>query len=178
MTDLRSASPETQTTFTVPGLDRTDGDTAVSALEPRLVSLLDLGLTLKHIHWNVVGPTFIAVHQMLDPQYAAVADMADEIAERIAALGGSPNGLPGHLVEARTWNDYPVTGRAIVETHLEALDDVYSGVISDHRDVQARLSAADPVTEDLIISQIRALEQFQWFVRAHLERPDGSLGRG
>jgi len=54
MTDLRSASPETQTTFTVPGLDRTDGDTAVSALEPRLVSLLDLGLTLKHIHWNVV----------------------------------------------------------------------------------------------------------------------------
>ena len=26
-------------------------------LQQRLVALIDLELTLKHIHWNVVGPT-------------------------------------------------------------------------------------------------------------------------
>ena len=35
-------------------------------LQQRLISLIDLSLTLKHIHWNVVGPGFMAVHQMLD----------------------------------------------------------------------------------------------------------------
>lgn len=57
-------------------------------------ALNDLALTLKHIHWNVVGPHFIAVHTMLDPQVVAVREMADETAERIATLGVAPLGTP------------------------------------------------------------------------------------
>jgi starvation-inducible DNA-binding protein len=44
------------------------------------------------VHWNVVGPNFIAVYIMLDPQVGAVRAMVDDIAERIAILGGSPLG--------------------------------------------------------------------------------------
>ncbi len=33
----------------------------------------------------------------------------------------------------------------------------------------------DPVTEDLLIEHLRGLEQFQWFVRAHLESSSGAL---
>jgi hypothetical protein len=64
-------------------------------LQERLDALNDLTLTLKHIHWNVVGPHFIAVHTMLDPQYEAVSEMVDEVAERMATLGGAPQGTPG-----------------------------------------------------------------------------------
>ena len=39
-----------------------------------MTALLDLQLTLKHIHWNVVGPTFIGVHEMLDPQVDGVRE--------------------------------------------------------------------------------------------------------
>ena len=70
--------------FTVPGMDADDAGQVCDLLQRRLVSLIDLQLTLKHIHWNVVGPTFIGVHEMLDPQVAGVQQMVDDTAERIA----------------------------------------------------------------------------------------------
>ena len=73
----------------------------IDILQDRLDSLNDLALALKHVHWNVVGPQFIAVHTMLDPQVEAARPMADQTAERIAALGGSPSGTPGALVARR-----------------------------------------------------------------------------
>lgn len=170
-------APTSTPKYTVPGLDRTQGAEAAEILSDRLVSLVDLTLTLKHIHWNVVGPTFIGVHEMLDPQYDGVSTMVDDLAERIATLGGEPNGLPGHLVSTRRWDDY-AHGRAQVPVHLRELDRVYAGVISDHRRALGQLADIDPVSEDVLISQTADLEQYQWFVRAHLESTDGSIDLG
>jgi starvation-inducible DNA-binding protein len=161
-------------TYTVPGVKPDDANTVIPILQDRLNALNDLALTLKHIHWNVVGPNFIAVHTMLDPQVDAVRLMVDALAERIATLGGSPIGTPGALVSARSWDDYSI-GRADALDHLAALDLVYSGVIEDHRDAIEKTDEPDPVTQDLLIAQSGALEQFHWFVRAHLERSDGTL---
>jgi starvation-inducible DNA-binding protein len=162
--------------YTVPGLDRADAAEVADLLQDRLLALIDLTLTLKHIHWNVVGPTFISVHEMLDPQYAGVSAMVDDVAERIATLGSEPNGLPGYLVATRRWEDYPHR-RAQVPVHLRELDSVYLGVITDNRSAIARLGELDPMSEDLLVGQTRDLEMYQWFVRAHLESTDGSLER-
>ena len=115
--------------FTVPGMDETTANRVISTLDNRMVALLDLALTLKHVHWNVVGPNFISVHEMLDPQ---------------------------------------------VE-HLGALDLVYNGVNSDHRKALIEMGELDPVSEDMLIGQLIEMEQFQWFIRAHLESSDGDL---
>ena len=160
--------------FTIPGLSRQASTKTVTLLQDRLVALIDLQLTLKHIHWNVVGPTFIGVHQMLDPQVEAVQGMVDATAERIATMGASPNGLAGNLVEQRTWDDYSL-GRATVMQHLGALDLAYAGVVEGHRDAIDKTESLDPVTQDLLIEQSEDLEQFHWFVRAHLENADGVL---
>ena len=160
--------------FTVPGMKPDDGAAVAEMLQDRLVTLIDLSLTLKHVHWNVVGPSFIGVHQMLDPQVAGVALMIDETAERMATLGTSPNGLPGNLVSRRSWDDYAL-GRDIVPAHLGALDLVYTGVIEAHRAAIAEVSDTDPVTEDMLIKQAGELEQYHWFVRAHLESAGGVL---
>jgi starvation-inducible DNA-binding protein len=162
------------TTFTVPGLDDDQSTRLADALQQRLTACNDLHLTLKHVHWNVVGPNFIAVHEMLDPQVELVRGYADEIAERIATLGGSPDGRPGANVAQRTWDDYSL-GRDTVTAHLAALDLVYDGVIGDHRKAIAIAAELDPVTEDLLIGQTAELEKFQWFVRAHLEDKGGHL---
>lgn len=163
-----------QAAFTAPGLRPQDGERVAAALQRRLVSLIDLGLTLKHIHWNVVGPSFIGVHKMLDPQYAGVQQMTDALAERIATLGGVPSGLPGQLVATRTWDDYDL-GRANTQAHLGALDVVYRGVISAHRDAIDEVSDLDAVSEDLLIGQTGQLEHFHWFVRTHLEDWAGGI---
>ena len=160
--------------FTVPGVESSDAPDLISTLQDRLNALSDLALTLKHVHWNVVGPHFIAVHLMLDPQVDAVRLMVDTTAERIATLGGSPIGTPGALVAARSWDDYSL-GRADAIEHLGALDLVYSGVIADHREAIESTDEPDPVTQDMLIAQAAQLEQFQWFVRAHLEGSSGQL---
>jgi len=160
--------------YTVPGLKPGDADKVNALLQDRLNALNDLALTLKHVHWNVTGPHFIAVHTMLDPQVDAVRLMVDDTAERIAALGGSPVGTPGALVKQRSWDDYSI-GRADAIAHLGALDVVYSGVIEAHRAAIDRTEETDLVTQDMLIGQTRQLEEYQWFVRAHLESADGTL---
>lgn len=163
--------------YTVPGMTEAEGGKVIESLRLRLHALNDLALTLKHVHWNVVGPHFIAVHEMLDPQVDAVRSMVDATAERIATLGGSPTGTPGALAAERTWEDYSV-GRAQAIEHLGALDVVYSGIIADHRAAVAATEGTDPVTQDLLIEHLRSLELFQWFVRAHLESAGGKLSTG
>ena len=161
--------------YTVPGLTLKDGSTVAAILQGRLHALNDLQLTLKHAHWNVVGRDFIGVHTMLDPQIELVRAMIDETAERIATLGSSPNGLPGALVRDRDWDDYDL-GRASTMEHLAALDRVYEGVVSSHREAIAATGDLDPVTEDMLIGHTAKLELFQWFMRAHLENDAGVLG--
>ena len=161
-------------TYGVPGLGSKDASEVATILQDRLNALNDLALTLKHIHWNVVGPHFIAVHTMLDPQVDAVRLMVDDLAERIATLGGSPAGTPGALVAARSWDDYSL-GRDDALAHLGALDVVYAGIIEAHRKAITDTEEPDPVTQDMLIGQAEQLEQFHWFVRAHLESPSGSL---
>ncbi len=160
--------------YTLPGLSPEDGKRVAELLQKRLSSYNDLHLTLKHVHWNVVGENFIGVHEMIDPQVEAVRGFADATAERIAALGGSPKGTPGAIVQDRSWDDYAI-GRADAQSHLAALDLVYTGVVKDNRRDIDTLEKLDPVTQDMLIGQTGDLEQFQWFVRAHLENSGGKL---
>ncbi|MDM7853320.1 Dps family protein [Cellulomonas alba] len=160
--------------YTVPSLTPEVGAEVAAILQQRLDALNDLALTLKHIHWNVVGPHFIAVHEMIDPQVDAVREMVDQIAERIATLGVAPVGTPGALVKNRTWDDYAI-GRDSAIAHLGALDEVYIGVITDHRKAAGDTEESDPVTNDMLIGHLHGLELFHWFVRAHLESAGGAL---
>jgi starvation-inducible DNA-binding protein len=151
-----------------------EGAEVAELLQKALSRYNDLHLTLKHVHWNVVGPNFIGVHEMIDPQVELVRGYADEVAERIAALGKSPKGTPGAIIRDRTWDDYSVD-RDTVLAHLAALDLVYTGVIEDTRKGIDQLEDLDLVSQDMMIGHAGELEKFQWFVRAHLENSGGQL---
>lgn len=159
---------------TVAGIPSSHAAEAIDTLHDRLTELIDLRLTLKHIHWNVVGVDFIAVHEMLDGFVTDVDLLLDNTAERIRILGGEPNGLAGHIAEQRTWSDYPI-GEAPTAHHLRTLDEVFELVALGHRRAQAQLATTDPVSEDLVIESLRTLEKQQWFVRSFLRGPQIDL---
>ena len=151
-----------------------DGTEVANLLQDRLNALTDLHLTLKHIHWNVVGPHFIAVHEMLDPQVEAVRAMADETAERIATLGVAPDR------DARRARGRPHVGRLRHRSRRRhraprrARPRLHRGD-RDHRKAIDFTEDPDPVTQDMLIGQAGQLELFHWFVRAHLESSGGEL---
>lgn len=180
VTDIKTESSQsadrngTEINSTVGRMSNESSADIITLLQDRLTATLDLQLTLKHIHWNVVGMNFISVHEMLDPQVDAVRAQSDALAERIATLGGEPLGTPGAVVSTRSWDDYSIN-RAPTVQHLVALDNVYTGVIVDHRKAVSTLGDLDPVSEDLIIGHLADLELFQWFIRAHLQDATGDV---
>ena len=161
--------------YTVPGLSDEQSTQVIGTLQERLSAYNDLHLTLKHVHWNVVGPNFIGVHEMIDPQVEVVRGYADEVAERIATMGGSPQG------HRRRHRRRPHLGRLLDRPRHRAgpprlpSTSSTSGSIEDNRKAIEMAGEIDPVTEDMLIGQTAELEKFQWFVRAHLEDMGGSL---
>ena len=160
--------------YTVPGVDVEKGQALAKELQTCLHHLNELHLTLKHAHWNVIGPKFIGIHTMLDPQVDGVREMTDTVAERMATMGVAPVGTPGALVKDRDWDDYSI-GLAQAAEHLGALDLVYSRVIENHRRVLEIAGDIDPICEDILTGQTGEMEQYQWFIRAHLQDDDGQL---
>src|SRR5690625_6961046 len=87
--------------YSAPGVEMEDAHRVTESLQTRLHALNDLHLTLKHAHWNVVGPEFISVHEMLDPQVEEVRSWADMVAERIATMVGYTKSTTGEIVIGR-----------------------------------------------------------------------------
>ena len=129
---------------------------------------VEAALVLKHAHWNVTGPNFIAVHEMLDPEVEAVLAQADETAERIATLGGTPDGRADAIVRNRTWKSFDAEGRVGTEEYLKALIEYYDAFIADDRKAIAELDELDVISSNIIQDHVQELEKFQWFMRSHL----------
>ncbi|HXV71290.1 MAG TPA: DNA starvation/stationary phase protection protein [Acidimicrobiia bacterium] len=157
------------------GMDTGDAEKLATLLQERLASLIDLSLILKHVHWNVIGPGFIAAHELMDEQTEVAREMVDEVAERISTLGGVAAGLAQQVVDMRTTEDQYALGRAPVMAHLGALDKVYEKLGAEHRSAIEQVGNIDPVSEDLLISQAQRLELNHWFIRAHISDTDGRL---
>src|SRR3954447_26690017 len=78
-------------------------------LNQRLADAIDLQTQCKQAHWNVKGPSFIALHKLFDEINEAVEEYVDLLAERAVQLGGIAEGTVGVIGERSTLPDYPLT---------------------------------------------------------------------
>jgi hypothetical protein len=58
-------------------------------LRKLLAAAIDLHAQVKQAHWNVRGPSFIAIHELFDKVSTEVENYSDLIAERAGGLGGT-----------------------------------------------------------------------------------------
>lgn len=140
----------------------------IGLLNERLADGIDLALAAKQAHWNLKGPGFIAIHEMLDGFRGELDQHVDTMAERIAQLGGIALGTAQTTAASSSLPAYP-TGIVSVKDHLEALIERYAAAGQKVREaIDACDEAGDAGSADILTGYSRALDKSLWFLQSNL----------
>ena len=136
-------------------------------LNARLADLLDLYSQVKQAHWNVKGPSFIALHELFDTIAEEIEEHIDLVAERAVQLGALAMGTARLAAAHSKLPEYPV--KAVrQEEHVKAVADRLAAAA---KSIRAAVDAADELgdagTTDLLTDVSRSLDKNLWFVESH-----------
>ncbi|GLZ49309.1 DNA starvation/stationary phase protection protein [Actinomycetospora sp. NBRC 106375] len=136
-----------------------------TVLQDSLADYVDLSLTAKQWHWNVVGTNFREAHLHLDELVDLARTYSDEVAERAAALGVSPDGRAETVAKS---SGLPTTdeGWRKVEDVNAAVVETLAALVARLRERIAVTDEPDPVTQDLLIGQTAKIEEAHWMWQA------------
>ncbi len=169
--------PETNRLFpTKNDLPEATRSRVAALLNKRLADCIDLQTQCKQAHWNVKGPTFIALHKLFDEINEDVEAYVDLLAERVVQLGGMAEGTARMVAKRTTLDEYP-QAVASGEAHVDALSSALAAFGSGTRkaiDQVDQLEDADTV--DILTEISRGIDKWLWFVEAHQQ--GGTEGQG
>lgn len=141
----------------------------ISLLNQLLADTFDLMSQTKFAHWNVKGPTFIALHKLFDELAELVEGHVDDIAERVTALGGVAMGTARQAAAMSHTPEFPANtfkGQDVVT----ALAERYAAV---GKAARAAIDTADELGDkdaaDLFTGLSRSLDKSLYFLEAHLQ---------
>lgn len=139
----------------------------VELLNARLVDTIALTLAVKQAHWNLKGPGFIAVHELLDDVADRLRDAADTMAERAVILGGHARGTAEVISKKTEVEPYDVEMTDIGE-HVEALKQRFMALGGAIREAaETAEEAGDADTGDLFTAVSRDIDKDAWFIGAN-----------
>jgi DNA-binding ferritin-like protein len=139
-------------------IDTDKAEQVIEALNTDLAATYVLYHQLRKHHWNVAGAEFEQLHDWFGDAAEDAEDNADDIAERVQALGGVPISGPSSLedhapVEFEGEDIYDV--RTSMENDLEMYGDVIESV-RDHISLAEDLG--DYATSELLRDVLEDLE--------------------
>jgi starvation-inducible DNA-binding protein len=141
---------------------------AITILNANLANSIDLMHQAKQAHWNVKGPTFIALHKLFDEIVDAAEEYMDLIAERVVQLGGTAEGTIQNAVKRSMLKEYPLNISA-ERDHVETLS---STLASYGKSVRRAIDQSDELGDkdsaDIFTEISRGVDKYLWFVEAHL----------
>ncbi|MBC6439969.1 MAG: DNA starvation/stationary phase protection protein [Rhodospirillales bacterium] len=128
-----------------------------------------LMLKTQGYHWNVTGPRFHSLHAMFGEQYNALFLAADEIAERIRALGHKAPGTYAAFAKMSGLHE---------DQGLDEADDMLMELARDHTALaqsalaakQAAQAVDDEVTADMMIGRMTEHDKTAWMLNASVAR--------
>ncbi|PPK98929.1 Dps family protein [Parapedobacter indicus] len=123
----------------------------------------------RNAHWNIEGPNFHAMHIMFESQYTELADIIDNVAERMRTLGHyAPATLKQilqltHLTEqTREKNDSTGFIRELLSDH----ESITINIRTQINRLAERLK--DVGTSDYLTGLTEYHEKTAWMLRSHL----------
>ncbi len=141
----------------------------IALLNAHVADLTDLRSQTKYAHWNVKGPTFIALHELFDKLADRLDDLTDITAERATALGGVALGTTRQAAALSRLPEFPSQTFAGLSV-VEALAVRYADLGKSTREaIDAADTLGDAATADLFTEVSRELDQALYFLEAHLQ---------
>ena len=139
--------------------------TVGAALQDSLADLVDLSLIAKQAHWNVVGRNFREAHLHLDELVDLARGYTDDVAERAATIGVSPDGRAGTVAKTSGLPPFDEGWRSVDDV-TAAVVELLAALIERFRERIAATGDPDPVTQDMLIGMTAKLEEAHWMWQA------------
>ena len=151
------------------GLKSNTKTAMIGLCNARLADAIDLSLAVKQAHWNLKGPTFIAVHELLDMLREHLDTNVDTVAERVAQLDGVALGTSQTVSDKSELHAYPTDIKKVAD-HVGALVERYAALSKSVREaIDTADEAGDAGTADIFTAFSRDLDKDMWFLKSHLE---------
>lgn len=145
--------------------EKIDNQSTVKALQETLYELVGQYNAVQQGHWNVEGPLFQSLHELLGEMYAELVPIIDQVAERKVILGEAADGRPAAVAENAKLGDFP-TGLLSDKQVLEILSKRYKSM-SDRLAQRVELTGkSDVVTQDILIGVKEIIDMHLWKLRA------------
>jgi len=123
----------------------------------------------RNYHWNYEGDNFIEMHKLYEGQYEELAEMIDEIAERIRMIGHHAEGRLKDFLKLANLEEEDYTTRQ--DEQVKNLTDDHDTVIRIIRKGIASIEKLNDVgTVDLLTRVIQQHEKMAWMLRSYLPK--------
>lgn len=123
----------------------------------------------RNYHWNVEGDNFIELHKFYENLYDQLAEIIDEVAERIRFLGHYAEGRLKdflsitHIPEQGYTSDQKVQLENLLQDHESIIIHI-RGQINKIND-----EYKDAGTADFVTGLMEKHEKMAWFIRSYLK---------
>ncbi len=149
------------------GLTDKNAKTIATILNRLLADEHILYTKTRNYHWNYEGDNFMEMHKFYEGQYEELAEMIDEIAERIRMIG--------HHAEGRL-KDFLKLTNLEEEDYTIKQDEQVRNLTEDHetitriirKDLATIEKLKDAGTIDLITKIMEQHEKMAWMLRSYL----------
>lgn len=139
----------------------------IELLQRSTASSLDLQTQAKVAHWNVKGPSFIALHELFDQAADQIRGYTDELAERLMQLGGQSTATVQGAAELTVLPKYSTEIRDGRE-HVDAFSGALAAFGEHTREAIDKASGlGDEASADIYTEITRGVDKLLWFVESH-----------
>jgi starvation-inducible DNA-binding protein len=150
------------------GISEKNRQAVATALNQLLADEHVLYNKTRNYHWSVEGPSFMEFHKLYEGQYDQLAEMIDQLAERIRTIGHFAEGRLKELLKLASLEEPPApTNQAQQIRNLEA----------DHETIIIRLRKLitefdekykDIGSSDFVTGLLKEHEKMAWMLRSYL----------
>lgn len=128
-----------------------------------------LYIKMRNFHWNLVGPSFVEVHEFIEKLYNQTAIDIDVVAERIQQLGFPALGSMKEFLELATLRESKGGKKEQTMAVDELVQDNDAMTISLRKMIkEIEEGYDDPGTVDILVGIIKNHEKNVWMLRRYL----------